>query len=107
MDARAQRAAENENVFRRINERVESLSRGLETLTIVCECSDAACVTQIASVPAAEYERVREHPDRFIVAPGHERPDVETVIDERLAYVVVGKRGDAGEVAREDDPRSE
>lgn len=107
MDARAERAAQNENLFRRINERVESLSHGFETLTIVCECSDPACVVRIAGVPADEYEQVREHPDRFLVAPGHERRDVEVVIDERLAYVVVRKRGEAGAVAREDDPRSD
>jgi len=40
---RAQRAADNENLFRRVNERVEELSSGLRTLTLVCECADTGC----------------------------------------------------------------
>jgi hypothetical protein len=107
VDVRAKRAAQNENLFRRINERVEALSRGLESLTLVCECSDPACVEQIHGVPAAEYEAVRAHPNRFILTPGHESHEFEDVVDERLAYVIVSKRGDAAEVARNGDPRSE
>ena len=107
MDTRAERAAQNENLFRRINERVEVLSHGLDLLTLVCECADPSCVERIRGVPAAEYAAVREHPERFIVAAGHERREYESVVDERLAYVIVAKRGAAGDVARADDPRSD
>jgi hypothetical protein len=105
--SRAERAAENENLFRRINERVEELSQGLDDLSIVCECADAGCVARIRAVPVAEYEAVRRHADRFFVVVGHERSDVETVVDERTAYLIVSKQGVAGEVARNDDPRPE
>jgi hypothetical protein len=105
-DTRERRAAENENLFRRVNERVEELSRGLEELALVCECADAACVQRLPRVPVTVYEDVRAHGTRFVVAPGHERRDVETVVDERRGYIVVEKRGPAGEVAREGDPRS-
>lgn len=106
-DARDRRAAENENLFRRINERVEELGRGLDELPIVCECSDAACVERLPGVQAAEYESVRGHPDWFFVAPGHERNDIESVVEERNGYLIVAKRGAAGEEARSHDPRSE
>jgi hypothetical protein len=93
VDARAERAAENEDLFRRINERVEELSRGLDSLTLVCECADPSCVARLPDVPAAEYEEVRRHSDRFFVAPGHERAEFETVIDVRAGYLVVAKHG--------------
>jgi hypothetical protein len=104
---RPQRAAQNEDVFRRVNERVAELSSGVETMTLVCECADPACVERLAGVPPSEYEEVRRHGDRFFVAHGHEQPQFETVVDERAGYLVVAKRGEAGDVARARDPRSE
>jgi hypothetical protein len=106
VEIRAKRAAENENLFRRINERVEELSTGNDRLALVCECSDLACVERL-TVPTPEYEAVRRHSQRFLVARGHERLDVETVVDQRPGYVVVAKFGEAGEVAEAGDPRSE
>jgi hypothetical protein len=105
VDARAERVAKNEDLFRRINERVEALSQGLDRLTLICECADASCIERLPEVPTAEYEDVRRHADRFFVAPGHERSDVETVLDERPGYLVVVKRGAAGQAARAADPR--
>lgn len=107
MDLRAKRAAENESLFRRINERVEQLSRGQESLTLVCECADATCVERVEDVPVGEYESVRAHGDRFFVIRGHEQPAVERVVDERDGYLVVAKSGEAGAIAVEEDPRSE
>jgi hypothetical protein len=105
-DTRSGRAAANENLFRRINERVEELSGDGDELPLVCECSLPDCVARVAGVTAREYEAVRRHPDRFFVAPGHERTDIETVVEARPGYIVVEKRGSAGDVARGDDPRS-
>jgi hypothetical protein len=102
---RAQRTAENESLFRRVNERVEELSGGLETLTLVCECADTGCAERLVDVSTGEYEQVRAHGDRFFVAPGHEQRDVESIVSEGERYLVVEKRGDAGEAARESDPR--
>src|SRR3954454_18225595 len=100
MDISAQRAAENENVFRRINERVERLADGRDDLTSVCECSDAACSERLP-VPRTDYERVRAHPERFFVAPGHDAARIESVVEEGDGWVVVAKRGEAGQLARE------
>jgi hypothetical protein len=102
-DTRAQRAGQNEDLFRQINERVEELSPGLATLTLVCECADVACIERLHSVSRSEYESVRRHGDRFFVAKGHELDEYETVVEERPGYFVVEKHGDAGRVARELD----
>lgn len=99
---RERRAAENENLFRRINERVEELSRGVDVLSLICECWRADCTQRLTGVPAAHYVDVRAHPDRFFVLPGHERQEIEDVVEERPGYLVVAKRGVAGEIARDD-----
>jgi hypothetical protein len=103
----AERAARNESAFREANERIE---RRLEDLslehgssTFLCECEDDAC-TEVLRLTLAEYERVREHPRRFAVAPGHERGPVD-VVERHERYVVVEKEGEAGEIAAELDPR--
>jgi hypothetical protein len=107
VDLSAQRAAENEDLFRRINERVEELTaERYDLLPIVCECSDAVCTERLA-VSREDYERVRAHGERFFVAPGHAVERVETVLEDHGGWLVVEKRGEAGEVARETDPRSE
>jgi hypothetical protein len=100
VDTRARRAAQNESLFRRINERVEALSGGLDTLTLVCECADASCVERLSGIRRSVYETVRAHPDRFFVARHHEQREFERVVDEGLDYLIVQKTGEAGEVAR-------
>jgi hypothetical protein len=57
-------------------------------------------------LPLAEYERVRAHPRRFLVAPDHEIPEAEIVVESHEDYTVVEKRGEAGKVAEATDPRS-
>jgi hypothetical protein len=105
VDARATRAAQNESLFRRINERVEALSGDFD-LTLVCECADPACVERLPGVRRDEYEEVRAHPDRFFVARGHERGEFEAVVEQRGDYSIVEKHGEAGDVAIDEDPRS-
>ena len=110
MDERARRVGRNEAVFREVNEQIESLNRGLaalsdNTMHIVCECGDLICATQLV-VPIEDYERIRSDSTLFFVLPGHERPDVESVVEESSAYNVVRKHeGDAADLARELDPR--
>jgi hypothetical protein len=52
-----------------------------------------------------DYEQIRDHPRRFLVAPGHERLDVEVVVARQPNYLVVQKTGEAGAVAEAVDPR--
>jgi len=102
-----QRSA-NEMVLRQVNEAIE---RGqwpgdeAESSAFRCECAELDC-NRLLELTPPEYERIRAHPRRFVIAPGHERPEVETVVERRPGYVVVEKRDEAGRLAQAADPRS-
>ena len=50
---------------------------------------------------------MREHGDRFLVAPGHNLPDIEQSSSETDGWWVIEKEGAAGELAEELDPRGD
>ena len=54
---------------------------------------------------ADEYEDVRRMSTTFVVAPGHELPDVERVVETNERFRIVEKEGDAAAVAMRTDPR--
>ena len=106
---RMRRIADNEALFRSVNERVEEVNEMFATLTrhfeIVCECGDIHCTDQI-SVEFPAYEAVRSDSALFIVVPGHEIPDVETVLESHSDWALVEKaEPEAREIAEETDPR--
>jgi hypothetical protein len=102
----AERRALNENVFRKVNERLEQLGEeyGDKAVEFVCECADRDCSAPL-SIPVSAYEAVRNHARRFVIVPGHQREDVERVVEEHSDHLVVEKLGEAGEVAEDVDPR--
>jgi len=103
-----ERLGANEAVFREINEGIERGQwPGEEDAPtgFRCECAQLGC-NELLELSVREYERVRSNPQRFIVIPGHERLDVEVVVERHPAYLVVEKVEGAGEKARETDPRS-
>jgi hypothetical protein len=102
------RAGLNEGIFREVNERIAELGEvpHLVEAEFVCECADASCNEQVR-LSQAEYEAVRAEPVRFFVVPGHERAGIDRVVEAHEHYLVVDKRGEAGAVAEETDPRSE
>jgi hypothetical protein len=106
---RAERFAENEALFREVNERIRELSEPWtsngDRVEFTCECANLGCADRIA-VMLAEYEDVRGYPDRFLVAPGHLDLEVEDIVTERDGFWVVEKRGHAGATATELDPRT-
>jgi hypothetical protein len=103
-----ERASRNEALFRAVNERVEELHDRLESqdaIDFVCECADDACTERIV-VPPHLYERVRSDPRRFLVVPGHERPELEHVVGEDQGFLVVEKDTPVAiDVAETTDPR--
>ena len=108
-DTRVVRAARNEALFREVNERLENLAHTFEQVagpgtSFACECADLDCLKQVA-MSVDEYERVRSHPNQFVVLPGHVDPEVENVLAENERYVVVAKIGAAAEIATASDPR--
>jgi hypothetical protein len=58
----------------------------------VCECGDETCFERIV-VALDEYQEVRSHDNWFVIRPGHEKLDVERVVRERDAYLVVQNNG--------------
>jgi hypothetical protein len=102
------RVARNEARFREVNEAIE---RGLwpgerdALTTFRCECARLDC-NRLVSITPAEYERVRADGRRFLLLPGHEDTEVETVVEVRTGYVIVEKRDQAGRSAEARDPRS-
>jgi hypothetical protein len=103
-----ERASRNEALFREVNERVEELHGRLESDEggdFVCECADDGCTRRI-HVPLDTYERVRSDPRRFFVLPGHERLELERVVEERDRFLVVEKSTPvAVEVVESTNPR--
>lgn len=99
-DAQEQ-AGKAQTLFREVNERIAEFlapASGGETVTILCECADDACIEPI-ELAAAEYESVRRLPTHFIVKPGHDVPEAERVVARSGGVAVVEKFGEAGKVA--------
>jgi hypothetical protein len=100
-DEREIRAARNQSMFRRINERLtrdDALADMTGNHVIACECADPGCVRTLA-ISAAQYVDVRREPRRFAVLPDHVYAEVEWVVGEFGTFVVVEKIGPAGDVA--------
>jgi len=110
MTEREERAAKNEDLFRRLNERLHALAehaREGSTVTaapalerFVCECASTDC-SRVVELTADEYSDVRALGTRFLVFPANEhiRLDLEDVVARTDRYWIVQKRGDAGAAA--------
>ena len=108
MDEREQRLAQNEALFREVNERVEILAHQLGPnvpYEFLCECANAECTFRL-TLPLKVYESVRADPQQFVVLPLHYTPEVEDLVLKEDAYWVVRKTGEAGEYVEQLDPRS-
>ena len=98
----------NESLAREVNEAIERGQWPGERdarASFRCECARLDCNLLIEVTPR-RYEQVRAHPRRFIVAPGHEQPEVENIVETAPGYLVVEKDEGAGAVAEATDPRT-
>lgn len=110
-DPIAERIGRNDATFREANEQIQGAAAAMDLednglLPVICECADVTCST-ILQLTHAEYEAVREHPERFVNAHGHvvNGQGWARAVEERERYTVVEKVGDAAEVAVELDQR--
>ena len=96
MSPREERAIRNEALFREVNVHIADLEEDVrssgELLPLLCECARTGCTTPIEVDPIT-FAQVRKEPLRFLVAPGHEQPDVETIVERRNGYLIVEKSG--------------
>jgi hypothetical protein len=101
------RLAENQAVFRRLNETVQKsyeetkaiaeqeriydlAFRADMALHFYCECADENCHKRIV-MTLSRYNKIHKKRDRFIVSHGHEVKEVERVITKERTYAIVEK----------------
>jgi hypothetical protein len=92
---RLSRAEKNEQAYKDHNERRAEMDEegGVpldEPVPFACECDDPHC-SRAVELSLADYERASAPTDQFVVAPGHEDPEVEVVIQTHSSYLVVSK----------------
>jgi len=109
-DRRRRQLAQNEALYRTVNEEIESLTETFSPeprrMSAVCECADESC-TELIELAIEDYEAVRADPTLFIAVPGHENLEIEVVRERHESFVVVCKNKSEGrEVAVATDPRS-
>ena len=108
MNERKRRIGENEAIFRSVNEQVRGLHATLatatDTMSVVCECGARSCTDQFPIEPE-RYAEVRRDATLFVIRPGHDLPESETVVGKHDAYWIVRKDpGLPAEIARATDP---
>ena len=100
--------AKNEAMFRAANEGASGWQErhsDSETELYFCECADPECREHIA-LTKAEYEGVRASSLTFFIVPGHELPEVETVIERHDDWVVIRKTPEVAETVERLNPRT-
>ncbi|MGH3043878.1 MAG: hypothetical protein ACRDM2_04045 [Gaiellaceae bacterium] len=92
MPLSTQRLVRNQVIFREVNERLRGLADGVPDghTDYLCECSDVSCTVKI-ELRFSEYEAVRARPRTFFIVPGHERLEVDRVVDGNERYTIVEK----------------
>ncbi len=101
--------AQNEALFREVNERVEEVAVELGDeeggYEYFCECANKDCTFRLV-LSIEEYESVRRDAKQFVVLPDHFTPEVEELVLETDGYWVVRKSGEAGQYVEQRDPRA-
>jgi hypothetical protein len=109
MDARQERIAQNEAMYRSVNREIEQTSEELgegpqARIEVLCECGKDSCSATV-ELTIAEYDEAHRERDRFVVVPGHEDEQIERVATRTERYLVVDKFGEAEEVAVDEERR--
>ena len=102
-----ERVARNQAAYRSVNEGIRAGRDETDAgpRPYLCECAIIGC-TELVELTLAEYEGVRHISRRFVIAPGHEVPDAESVVDETGDdSIVVEKDSDLAPITLALDPR--
>ena len=103
---RVEQVATNEAIYREVNNAIERVSERIAEsgwppedgrVDFHCECGRPGCTVRLRLTPP-EYERARAQTDRFVVAPGHESPVIEVVVERADYFLIVDKRPEAERV---------
>jgi hypothetical protein len=77
--------------FREANDGIREVARRhgvVQCVPFLCECAEVECA-RVACLPVGVYDRVRRDPARFLVFPGHERAEVDAVVEHLDGWLVV------------------
>jgi hypothetical protein len=88
---------------RRVNEAIERGLASGRAAVFVCECGRIGCNVTIG-LSVAQYETSRVDAERFLVAPDHDLPDVDRVVERHDRYLIVAQRR-PGRQLNPTDPR--
>lgn len=100
--------ARTESAFREVNEAIAKTAQRFdaEEADFVCECADPECVHRVTA-PLEDYEEIRAEPTHFLLAPDHDEPKVERVVERTGEYTVVEKfEATVARIARRLNPRA-
>lgn len=89
------KVARTESAFREVNEAIAKTAERFEAdeAEFICECADPDCAHRVTA-ELEDYEDVRADAARFLIAPGHDEPRVERIVERTGEYHVVEKFGD-------------
>jgi hypothetical protein len=96
-EAAAERIAENEVVLREVNERIaektsdleiRGLAVGDETSEYLCSCGRPDC-DDLLRLTLTEFAEAHARDDQFVVADGHDNPEIEEIVAELDGYAIV------------------
>jgi hypothetical protein len=100
--------ARTESAFREVNEAIATTAARFDAdeTDFVCECADPRCAHRLTA-ELDDYDEVRSEPTRFLLAPGHDLPEIERVVERTDGYHVVEKFGSVvTPIVRQLDPRT-
>jgi hypothetical protein len=89
-------------LLRRANQLVRDRagSLGVEgTVPFICECRDTGCLGRV-EMTLDEYDAISAHPGRAAIAPGHEDPAEEQVVERTSRFAVVEREVQAASSRR-------
>jgi hypothetical protein len=97
-DLSKKRRAENEKLFRDINDQLKRAVKRMVTpgeedrvlMEFYCECADRGCQERI-NMTIQQFQAIENRHRLFVIKPGHAQPDIETVIDKHSKFLLVEK----------------
>ena len=101
--------AKTEALFRNVNEEINGAAERFDSETgeFICECGDPRCTDHIR-LPLESYDRVRKHPARFVVRPGHVKGAIERIVRRERNHSVIEKVDSvASRIVKRLNPRTE
>lgn len=84
-------------LFRRANEIVRKRAGAFGvagTVPFICECRDGQCLERV-ELSTDEYDGIAAHPERAAIAPGHEDPELERIVERTDRFAVVERQAQA------------